>query len=135
MSSVLTTQSKQSLIAELLVASFSDYTSLALTYSAVVSALIGINVALFSFYMRMYRAAPSSTGVTSTVLGSSAALLSLGCAACGSFLFASLIGATGAGLTFLPLEGKELGLASIALLSVSTYLLSRNINKPPVCPT
>ena len=120
----------------LLFRSITDFTGFKAVYTLSVATLVGINIALLTFYFRMYRAAPSSGSVLSTSIGSLAALLGFGCAACGSLFITSLfatLGGTGI-LALLPYQGTEIGIAGIFFLLISTYLLVRGINKPPVCP-
>ncbi|HWO07175.1 MAG TPA: hypothetical protein VNM40_01170 [Candidatus Paceibacterota bacterium] len=105
-------------------------------YVGLLSLLIGLNVALLEFYFRMYRAAPSAAAAGSGVVGALAAILGFGCAACGSLFLASLAASVGGVgfLAFLPYGGEELGHVGIALLMLSSFLLVRAINRPPVCP-
>ncbi len=59
-------------------------------------------------------------------------LLVPGCAACGIGL-AGILG-VGASLTFLPLQGLEISLIAILLLSFSIVKISLNLAKPITCP-
>ncbi len=107
-----------------------------LVYIVSLSILLGINTALLLFYFRMFRAAPSSVDMASGGVGIISAVLGFGCGACGSiFITAFIASVGGAGLlAFLPYGGLEIGFLGIALLAFSTLHLSRNINKPRVCP-
>ncbi|WKZ29631.1 MAG: hypothetical protein QY323_02775 [Patescibacteria group bacterium] len=92
--------------------------------------LFGINVAFIVRYMRrqvrMHRAAGASA------LGVLVGLLGVGCAACGSALFASLLG-TGSALAALPLRGQEFTWLGIALVLLSTFSLARKLVEPEAC--
>lgn len=124
-----------SLSLQLLVSSVSDVPILTLVYFAATSLLIGINVSLFLFYVRLYRTMPSASQTTSGIVGVVAAFLGLGCAACGSLVLFSIVGTSGAGLiALLPYHGEEIKYVGLFLLMLSTILLARAINKPPVCP-
>ena len=118
---------------QLLAAALSDLSPLSMLYVLIFAGLLGINGSLLLFYFRMYRAAPGAIAV-SGILGSLAALLGFGCAACGSIFLSALLG-TGAGfLSFLPFAGEEIGWGGLLLLLISTIVLVRAINKPRICP-
>jgi hypothetical protein len=121
---------------ELLLGSFFEFTLVGFFYALTTSLLIGIAASLLVFYFRMYRAAPTSAAAASGIVGALGALFGFGCAACGSVFLVSLAGTLGGigFLTALPFGGEELGYAGIFLLGVSIFLLSRAVNKPPVCP-
>ncbi|MCE9541252.1 hypothetical protein K8R03_01680 [Candidatus Kaiserbacteria bacterium] len=134
--SSLSLSSSLRLASALLLTSVNDFTGFKAAYVLSVATLVGINVALLTFYFRMYRATPSSGSVLSTGIGSLAAFLGFGCAACGSLFITSFfatLGGTGF-LALLPYQGAEIGIAGIFLLLISTFLLARGINRPPVCP-
>jgi len=119
----------------LLVASLRDSTTQGFAYAAASSLLIGINATLLIFYVRLYRAAPSSA-TASGLIGGIAAMLGFGCAACGSIFLTSLAASLGGAglLALLPYGGEEIGSIGLALLAASTALLARAVNKPAVCP-
>ncbi len=124
------------IVGQLLFFSITDFTAFNATYTLAIAALVGVNVALLTFYFRMYRAAPSSTSIASGGIGAVAALLGFGCAACGSLFITALFATLGGTsvLAFLPYQGAEVGAAAVIFLLISTYLLAKGINKPPVCP-
>jgi len=105
-------------------------------YAIALSLLIGINAALLVFYFKLHRAIPSKVDVASGVVGSIAAILGFGCAACGSLFATALISAiAGAGFAAkLPLDGPEFQILGVLLLLFSIFHLARAINKPLVCP-
>lgn len=123
------------LAATLLYSSFFNFNAHAFTSAALTSILIGVNGALLSFYFRMYRAVPSSAAAVTGIMGSLAALLGFGCAACGSIFLVSVVGTLGGSvLANLPYGGEEIGYIGIALLTISALFLARAINTPRVCP-
>ncbi|MFB6071779.1 MAG: hypothetical protein ABEJ88_02315 [Halobacterium sp.] len=91
------------------------------------SALVGVNLALLTHYVRHYPVSLRSGAGTTTgvVLGA----LGAGCATCGSVLLAgvlSLVGASGL-LTALPLHGLEIAVLAAGTLVLSTYWLATAI--------
>lgn len=100
------------------------------------SVLVGLNMTLLIFFVRMYRSAPNSMQLAQGIGGFFTALLGFGCAACGSVFFGSVLSsAWGAGLiAALPFAGVEFAFVGMALLLYSSYRLVRYINTPAVCP-
>lgn len=131
----LTLDESLRLIGPLLTYSLFEFTSYSLLYTLMAAGLLGINVALLVFYLRLSRALPKS-GMASGIVGITAAVIGFGCAACGSIFFASLLGTFGgAGLiALMPYGGAEVGIVGLALLGLSMYTLTNAINKPRVCP-
>ena len=74
-----------------------------------------------------------TTAATSS--GTIAALLGLGCVACGPLLLASLLAMFGAAgiLTVLPLHGAELSLFALAMLLYALFAISKVITAPATC--
>lgn len=104
--------------------------------TVVLSILVGLNVAILAFYVRMFRAAPTKTEFATGLVGAVSAMLGFGCAACGSVFIMSVLSSF-AGASFVslfPFEGKEFLYGGMILLAISSWLLARSINKPPVCP-
>lgn len=115
-------------------AAISAVPPLDLALTAISATLIGIVVALSSFYARMHRAAPSLAGGVG-LIGAISAFLGFGCAACGSVFLASVFAGSLGGLAaILPFGGKEISFLGIALLAFAAYTLVRSINRPKVCP-
>ncbi len=125
-----------SLVTQILLSSIIGISLIELIYIAMVAVLVGINFSLFVFYLRMYRSAPSVTGVAGGFLGTVFAFLGFGCASCGTIFLSTLsVAASGVGLYALsPYLGIGLGITGTLMLLLSAVLLSRAINKPPVCP-
>lgn len=73
------------------------------------------------------------TAATSS--GTIAALLGLGCVACGPLLLASILAIFGAAgiLTVLPFHGAELSLVALAMLLYALFAISKVITAPAVC--
>jgi hypothetical protein len=123
------------LIGSTLLYSFGDVSSQLLIYYVFLSALMGINVSLLVFFVRLRRAAPPTLDLSSGVIGFVVGLLGLGCAACGSIFTSALFATVGAGIfASLPFHGAELGVLASLLLLISIASLAHAINKPAVCP-
>ena len=99
------------------------------------SLLFEVNLVLITWLFRVKKSA-SLKSLFSSGSGTLFGLLGVGCAACGSIALSSLLPfITASGLiAFLPLDGVELQLMAIALLSYSCYRLIVEIKKPMVCP-
>lgn len=95
--------------------------------------LAGISIALLVYYIkrRLSLSLESGASLTGIILS----LIGIGCAACGSVILSSVFGlsATVAFVGFLPLQGLELGLFSLVLLSWSIYSISKKIDKQIIC--
>lgn len=115
-----------------------NFSPLAASYTIAISILSGVNVALFSYYVRTRRKEGGndirSAGVG--IGGFISGLLGLGCVACGSALVLPILSVLGASGLFalLPLRGEEFGLIGTGLLVLSAALLLRRIADPLVCP-
>jgi len=72
-------------------------------------------------------------GTAGAVLG----FLGIGCSVCGTLVIAPLLALVGLGsiLTVLPLQGGELGILALAILSIANYMLIKKLNNPFVCST
>lgn len=114
-----------------------NFTVISASSTIAIAILFGMNIALLAYYIA--RARGGVRGVGSTGAAGMGGLISgifgIGCAACGTFIFTSvlaLFGATGL-LVLLPFGGEEFGFIGVALLLYSTYLLVKKINDPLVC--
>lgn len=90
----------------------------------VLSALIGVDVAMVTYHLREHGLSVQESG--SGALGLILGTLGAGCAACGTALLAgllSLVGATGL-VTLLPLEGLEISLLALVVVVLSIYWLA-----------
>ncbi len=107
-------------------------------YTILIAALFGMNVSLLTYYIQRMRGGMSnmrSTGITS-ISGLVSGIFGIGCAACGTFIFTSVIAIFGAGviLAYLPFGGEEFGFLGVGLLLYSLYTLIKKINDPFICP-
>lgn len=125
------------LLAALYLSLGSNFTALS-TFTTIGSSLLfGINVSLLLYYIRQVREGIPTTieGGTTSIGGVLAAILGIGCAACGTFVATSLLSLFGATalLSLLPLGGQEFGLLAIGLLIYSVYKIYKKICGPKVC--
>lgn len=95
-----------------------------LSLLGIAALLFGIYIALFSYNIALRYNGGKATGFFGTI-GLVAGLFGAGCPMCGGFLF-GLIGMPLA-LFFLPFKGLELRAASILLLTIAIYFLSRSM--------
>lgn len=112
-----------------------NFSFLSATYTIAIAILAGLNVALIAYYIRERQKEFDKSGMTVGILGVFTGILGMGCAACGSIIFSSIIG-TAAGTSFialLPLRGGEFGILGVILLGISMYLLVKQISRPSVC--
>jgi hypothetical protein len=101
------------------------------------SVLFGVNIALFTYYIRRRQSLQSSTGVqVAGIAGLVSSLFGIGCAACGSVIVTGLLGLFGASslLLLLPFHGAEFGLLGLGLFVISIHYLSLRVDDPLVCP-
>lgn len=98
-----------------------------------VALLSGINIAMLIFYFKRRMAVSRAAGASG--FGLVIGILGAGCSACGSVILSSLIGITSASalVSWLPLRGVEFGIASLALISLSIYILAKKIQSPATC--
>ncbi len=110
-----------------------NFTPLSASYTVAIALLVGINAALMVSLVSAR--GMFGGGAVAGLSGIFTGTFGLGCAACGSFALTPLIGTVGGAsvLAILPLRGAEFGVLGVAILALSTYLLARQITKPPVC--
>jgi len=101
--------------------------------------LSSVNLILLSVYVVTQRQRTLDTtpwrSTAHGIGGTTAAILGIGCATCGTavvFALLSIFGATGL-LSVLPLGGEEFGLVGLVLLAYSAYTLWRTLRQPSVC--
>lgn len=99
----------------------------------ITSLLFGLNVSLFSFYIKRRVKLEKEVGMS--LGGMLAGLIGIGCASCGSFIIASIFGmsASAVFIGLLPFRGQEFAVAGILILSLSIVLISKKIQEPFVC--
>jgi hypothetical protein len=123
------------LLVSLLGALSTNFTWLSGSVTVIISILLGVYVAMLSYFFRHRVIEAKEAGTVTGILGLFSAMLGVGCAACGSFLFSgalSVVGAAGL-LALLPLGGEEFGLIGIILLLISVRAVSKKITQPAVC--
>ena len=91
----------------------------------VISLLFGVHASLFAYKIRRNIKGNKAISISGGSGGFIAGLFGAGCPMCGSVIFA-LFGAPLA-LFFMPFKGLELRVLSILILSLSVYLISKNI--------
>lgn len=98
-----------------------------------VALVSGMNIAMLAFYFKRRMAVGSAAGASG--FGLLVGTLGVGCSACGSVILSSLIGISSASalVSVLPLRGVEFGIASIALIGLSTYWIAKKIQAPETC--
>lgn len=98
-----------------------------------VSLLFGLNAAvvLHDVRRRVSLGATAGAGAAGLV----AAVLGVGCSACGAVVLSFLIGttATASFVGLLPLRGQELNLLSVAVLAATFVVAVRKLTRPVVC--
>ncbi len=114
-----------------------NFTVVSASYTIAIAILFGVNIALLAYYIARMRGGARRVGSTSAAGfgGLIAGIFGIGCAACGTFIFTSVLALFGASgfLAILPLGGEEFGLLGVLLLMYSIYLLAKKINDPLVC--
>lgn len=102
-----------------------DYAISTFFLLAVISLLFGIYISLLVYKIRMNLKGKKMMSIFGGSGGFIVGLFGAGCPMCGSVIFA-LFGAPLA-LFFMPFKGLELRVLSIMILSLSVYLVSKNI--------
>lgn len=105
-------------------------------YLILVSILFSINISLLIYYIRRRLSGDGCKSIHVTTFGGFiSSILGVGCAACGSIIFTTLLGTSSSGLLiYLPFHGFEFGFLGFSLLILSTYYIIKKINDPLVCP-
>ena len=95
----------------------------------------GVNMSLFVYYVK--KKARSGVFAGLSAVGIIAGMLGVGCAACGSVLFSTILGFSAAAgfLGFLPFGGREFGFLSLLLIGLSILLLAKKIQEADACGT
>lgn len=112
-----------------------NFTLFTASYTILISILFGMNTALLAFHIRNRISTIKQSGTVLGVMGIASGILGIGCAACGSIVISLILPIFGGGafLSFLPLQGGEFGILSIILLSLSYYLIAKEIQKSKIC--
>lgn len=133
MSSSFTLGQKVTLLTSLLGSLETNFTPLSRTLLIVSAALMGIQVALVTYYIRQTARLQQDMGVSFVAM--SLSLLGVGCASCGSVLLATLFGfgAMTSIIKPLPFKGQEFSLLGLALLLFAVRHTIKKIKQPIVC--
>jgi len=128
---------KISLIFSLFESIQTNFTTLSATYTILISVLFGINVSLFTYFIRKQKEVIKATNAVTGIGGLISGLFGIGCAACGTFILTWVLGLVGATSTIslLPLGGEEFGILGVILLLYSTYIILKKMGESTVCNT
>lgn len=112
-----------------------NFSVLSASYTVAAAILFGANFAMIAYLFAKRKTALGKTGMAAGLGGMASGVLGIGCAACGSFAFGSILSAAGASgaLMLLPLRGAEFGIVSVMLLALSVFFVSREIAAPLLC--
>lgn len=126
---------KLSLPISLLGSITTNFTLVSASYTIAIAVLLGVNLAMFVYFLRRKINDVKQNGIATGFFGIASGVIGVGCAACGSFLLASILSLLGASgvLAFLPLAGGEFGVLGVVLLGVSLSVTAKQIQNPAVC--
>ena len=112
-----------------------NFTPLSASYTIAIAILFGVNLSMIVYFLGRRVAEVRGSGVAAGFFGIMSGVVGMGCAACGSLLLTSILSLVGASwlLSYVPLAGGEFGILGMILLSVSIYLIAKNIQNPAVC--
>lgn len=114
-----------------------NFTPLAAVVAVVTALLMGLNVSLLTYYVRLMRGSGRTTLVVSglSLGGFVSAVFGIGCAVCGSIIVTSVLSLVGASglLLLLPYGGEEFSFLAVLLLAFATVMLLRQIEAGRVC--
>lgn len=132
-SSTMTVWQKTNLVTSLLGSLKTNFTLLSLFVTITSSALTGILVSLFIYYIK--RAIKIQQTLGASFAGIVFSLFGVGCASCGSVVLTSFIGlgTTTAIVGMLPFRGQEFGLLGIAITMFAITVVLKKINDPAIC--
>lgn len=110
-----------------------NFTVLGAWLAVAVSLLFGLSAALTVRYVRERLAIRDVSGMG--VAGLLAALVGVGCSACGAVVLSALVGATATAsfVGLLPLRGQEFSLLSVAILAAAVVVTARKLAEPVAC--
>ena len=128
---------KVSLIFSLFESIQTNFTAVSATYTILIAILFGMNVSLFTYFVRKQKTVIKGTNSVAGIGGLVSGMFGIGCAACGTFILTWVLGLIGAvGLiSFLPLRGGEFGILGVVLLVYAVVATAKKISKPQVCAT
>jgi len=110
-----------------------NFTALSRTFTILLAALTGMNIALFVYYLKSRLRLEREAGTS--LLGMFFGLVGVGCASCGSVILSSIfgLGATASFIGLFPLDGAEFGLLGIIILLWANLSLVKKIQQPATC--
>lgn len=110
-----------------------NFTPLSGLLLVLTSILIGVQSALFTYFMGQRIKRTNLVGMS--LIGSILSLIGIGCASCGSIIISSLIGLSSMVVVIgiLPLKGLEFSIVGILLLLFAIKQTADKIDKPVVC--
>ena len=136
-SSSVTLTAKLSFVFSLYGSLGTNFTVFSATYTVMIAILLGVNVSLLWYYAaRARKLSKADRSLTFTGIGGFVSgMFGIGCAACGTILFAGLLNLLGITwlLAYLPLHGAEFGVVGVALLALTLYSFAKRINDPLLC--
>lgn len=112
-----------------------NFSLLSASYTVAIAILFGLNLAMVVYAVRSKVASVNQSGIAAGFLGIGSGVVGVGCAACGSFILTSILSTLGGAgiLALLPFRGGEFGIIGVIALAYALYLLSRRINRSPMC--
>ena len=112
-----------------------NFTLLSAMYTIAIAILFGVNFSMIIYFLHRRIVDVKQNGITMGFFGIASGVIGMGCAACGSFLLTSILSLFGATwiLSFLPLTGGEFGILGVILLTISFYVIAKQIQNPAVC--
>lgn len=111
-----------------------NFTIVSASYTIAIAILLGINIALLTYYISARKGTFRGKGSVLGMGGLISGIFGIGCAACGTFILTSVLVLVGAGgiVTFLPFGGEEFGILGIALIGYAIYWTIKKIGEPLV---
>ena len=105
-------------------------------YTIAIAVLFGATTAMIVYLLKQQRVEAAGRNMAIGSGGVASGMLGIGCAACGSLFLGAALPSAGlaSALAILPLNGAEFGILSVALLTVSLFLVGRSIARPRACP-
>jgi hypothetical protein len=112
-----------------------NFSPLSAGYTVAIAVLFGINAAMIVYLLKQKRAVAAGQNLAIGAGGMASGAIGIGCAACGSLVFSTVLSSFGAAgaLALLPLQGEEFGILGVVLLLVSVSFMSRRIAASVIC--
>lgn len=112
-----------------------NFTIVSASYTIAIAVLFGMNVSLLTYYISIKKGSFQVKGVGLGAGGLISGIFGIGCAACGTFILASVLALIGAGgvLVFLPFGGEEFGILGVVLIGSAIYWTAKKIEESLIC--